>query len=115
MGIDDAVGAVSVHGIGGMWGVLAFGIFASGYPQTVAGAPDTNFLAQLIGAVTMALIGFVPGFLVSMLLKSIGKLRIPEKIEIMGMDKAKVPVRAYPEGHFGTPPRGMTEVPFPGE
>ena len=115
MGIDDAVGAVSVHGIGGLWGVVAFGIFASGYPQTVAGAPPTNLMAQIIGAVTMALVGFVPGYLVSLLLKSMGKLRIPEKVELMGMDKAKVPVRAYPEGHFGVPSKDMPEVAFPAE
>jgi len=59
--------------------------------------------------------GFVPGYLVSLLLKSMGKLRIPEKVELMGMDKAKVPVRAYPEGHFGVPSKDMPEVAFPAE
>ena len=101
MGIDDAVGAVSVHGVAGLWGVLALGLFASGYPNLPEGAPDTNFLGQLIGAVTMAALGFLPGYGVSLVMKQMGILRIPEKAELLGMDRAKVPVTAYPEllGH----------------
>jgi ammonia channel protein AmtB len=96
MGIDDAVGAVSVHGFSGLFGVLAFGVFASGYPN--GDYPDTNFMAQLIGAVTMILTGFLPGYAASFLLKAAGLLRIPESVEILGMDMVKVPIVAYPEG-----------------
>ena len=94
--IDDAVGAVSVHGFAGLFGVLAFGVFGSGYPN--GDYPDTNFMGQLIGAVSMLLLGFVPGYVVSLILKKVGLLRIPESVEIMGMDLAKVPTFAYPEG-----------------
>lgn len=94
--IDDAVGAVGVHGFAGLFGVVAFGLFASGYPN-VGDLPATSLMGQVIGAVTMFLTGFVPGYVVSLLLKSMGWLRIPETAEIMGMDKAKVPVPAYPE------------------
>ncbi len=93
--IDDAVGAVSVHGVAGCWGVLAFGIFAAGYPN--GDYPATNFMAQLVGAAVMFATGFVPGYVASLVLKVLGMLRIPEKAEILGMDKAKVPVAAYPE------------------
>jgi ammonia channel protein AmtB len=98
--IDDAVGAVAVHGVGGLWGLIAFGIFAAGYPNIPEGAPPTSLMGQLVGAVTMVALGFIPGFVVSYILKMFGALRIPEKVEIMGMDRAKVPVRAYPEGFF---------------
>ncbi|MEM7423674.1 MAG: ammonium transporter [Pseudomonadota bacterium] len=94
--IDDAVGAVSVHGICGLFGVLAFGIVASGYPN--GDYPDTNFMGQLIGAVAMGLLGFIPGYVVSLILKMAGLLRIPEHVEILGMDAVEVPVDAYPEG-----------------
>ncbi len=98
--IDDAVGAVSVHGIAGAFGVLAFGIVAAGYPN--GDYPPTNFFGQLVGAITMLLLGFIPGYVASYILKMFGLLRIPEKVEIMGMDKAKVPIAAYPEGmHTG--------------
>ncbi|MEM6623282.1 MAG: ammonium transporter [Pseudomonadota bacterium] len=94
--IDDAVGAVSVHGFAGAFGVVAFGIFAAGYPN--GDYPDTNLLGQVIGAVAMALLGFIPGYVVSLVLKLVGLLRIPEHVEIMGMDLAEVPIAAYPEG-----------------
>lgn len=104
LGIDDAVGAVSVHGFAGLFGVLAFGIVASGYPN--GDYPDTNFLAQLIGAVTMLLLGLIPGYVGSLILKKAGLLRIPERVEILGMDAAKVPVLAYPEGMHSGDPKG---------
>ncbi len=109
--IDDAVGAVAVHGGGGLFGVLAFGVFAAGYPNTPEGAPDTNFMGQLIGAACMALLGFVPGFGISYVMKLMGALRIPEKAELMGMDKAKVPVAAYPDGWFDALPAGRAATP----
>lgn len=96
MGVDDAVGAVSVHGFAGLFGVLAFGVLASGYPN--GDYPDTNLMAQVIGAVTMMLLGFIPGYSASFVLKMVGLLRIPEKIEILGIDAAEVPIAAYPEG-----------------
>lgn len=96
MGIDDAVGAVSVHGFAGMFGVLAFGVFASGYPN--GDYPDTNFIGQLVGAISMLLLGFIPGYGASYILKMFGLLRIPEHVEIAGMDVVKIPAVAYPEG-----------------
>ena len=96
MGIDDAVGAVGVHGFAGLFGVLAFGIFGAGYPN--GDFPETNFLGQLIGAVSMGLLGFIPGYVASLILKVVGLLRIPPEVEIRGMDPVKVPIAAYPEG-----------------
>ncbi|MEO1538220.1 MAG: ammonium transporter [Pseudomonadota bacterium] len=99
--IDDAVGAVTVHGTLGIWGVLACGIFASGYPalQGAEGeVPTISFIGQLIGAVSMFLLGFVPGYVVSLLLKMVGLLRVSEEAEIAGLDLTKVPAQAYPEG-----------------
>ena len=44
------------------------------------------------------LLGFVPGYVVSLILKMFGLLRVGEAAEIAGLDPTKVPVRAYPEG-----------------
>ncbi|WP_439815892.1 ammonium transporter [Zavarzinia sp. CC-PAN008] len=98
MGIDDAVGAVAVHGYSGVVSLLAAGIFLAGYPNVAEGAPPVNFLGQLGSAVVMVLLGFVPGYLLSLLLKVMGILRVPEKVEVMGLDIVKVPSRPYPEG-----------------
>lgn len=101
MGIDDAVGAVTVHGTIGVYGVIALGVFASGFPalQGAAGEVATVSLwGQIVGAIVFALVGFVPGYIVAFILKSMGMLRVPEGAEIHGLDPVKVASAAYPEG-----------------
>ena len=105
MGIDDAVGAFPVHGIGGLIGVLGVGIFASGYPN-VEGFPPITLWGQVVGAVVMALLGFIPGYVASLILKSLGVLRVPDEVQMRGLDVTKVPIRAYPEGMTGTLGKG---------
>jgi ammonia channel protein AmtB len=101
MGIDDAVGAFPVHGIGGLIGVVGCGLFASGYPNVGEGFPPITLYGQLVGAVVMAALGFIPGYLVSALLNGLGILRVPDEVQLVGLDKTKVPVQAYPEGTYG--------------
>ncbi len=100
MGIDDAVGAVTVHGTLGIWGLVAVGIFAAGYPaiQGDPGVPTISLTGQLVGVAVMFLLGFVPGYVVSLLLKMVGLLRVGEAAEMLGLDLTKVPNKAYPEG-----------------
>ena len=100
-GIDDAVGAVTVHGTIGIYGVLVLGIFAAGYPSLqgdAASVPHISFMGQLVGAVVFILLGLVPGYVISLILKMCGLLRVGEQAEIQGLDPTKVPVSAYPEG-----------------
>ena len=100
-GIDDAVGAVTVHGTIGIYGVVMLGVFATGFPalQGAAGeAPTINLIGQIVGAVVFFLLGFVPGYVVSLLLKKMGMLRVPHAAELAGLDPVKVPAQAYPEG-----------------
>lgn len=94
-GIDDAVGAFSVHGVGGLIGVVACGVFASGYPNI--DAPAISLGGQLLGALVMATLGFVPGFGVSYALKAMGLLRVPREAEEAGLDLTEIPSQAYPE------------------
>ncbi|MEQ9259883.1 MAG: ammonium transporter [Roseovarius sp.] len=105
MGIDDAVGAVSVHGTMGIYGMLMLGIFGSGYPALLGeGAPVVSFMGQLVGIVVFVAIGFITGYVTSIILKMIGMLRVPEAAEIAGLDTVKVPAQAYPEGIMASPP-----------
>ncbi len=88
--IDDAVGAVAVHGYAGFFGVVIAGFVLWGYPSS----PDPTYASitpwgQLIGAIIMfGLLGFLPGWITAKILNSFGLLRIPREIEIMGLDTA---------------------------
>ncbi len=96
-GIDDAVGAVSVHGICGVWSLLAMGIFASGYPN-IDGMPDTSFVGQFVGMLVCVALGFGFGYLSSKLLSVFGLLRTPPEVEVLGLDLSEIPATPYPEG-----------------
>lgn len=105
-GIDDAVGAVTVHGTIGVFGMLMLGIFASGYPAALGaeGVPTVTFIGQLVGVVVFVAIGLGTGYVTSLILKMIGMLRVPAEAEIAGLDTVKVPAQAYPEGILASPP-----------
>ncbi len=96
MRIDDAVGAVSVHGICGIWGVLAVGIFMGNYPQPTAAIPAITFGGQFMGMLVMVALGFIPGYVLSLVLKMLGILRAGDGVQKAGMD-VEIPVPAYPE------------------
>jgi ammonia channel protein AmtB len=90
-----------VHGTIGLYGVIMLGVFASGFPalQGAAGeVPTISLFGQIVGAVVFFLCGFVPGYVVSLILKKMGMLRIPKGAELAGMDIVKVPGNGYPEG-----------------
>lgn len=95
MQIDDAVGAVALHGVVGVWGAVTVDIFASGYPApAVEGPPVITIHGQVVGAMVMVVAGFVPGYLISLLLQYLGLPRALREAGLVGLDKAKVPVVA---------------------
>jgi len=105
MGIDDAVGAVTVHGTMGIYGLLALGIFGSGYPALLGeGAPTVSFVGQLVGGIVFIAIGLSTGYVTSLVLKMLGMLRVPAAAEELGLDTVKVPSQAYPEGIMASAP-----------
>ena len=102
-GIDDAVGAVTVHGTIGLFGLIMLGVWGSGYPALDAfveegAAPKITLYGQIIGAAVFFLVGFVPGWIVSKILSLLGLLRVSPEAEEAGLDMTKVPSQAYPEG-----------------
>lgn len=97
LGIDDAVGAVGVHGFCGLFGAIAVGIFAAGFPQGES-IPNINLLGQIIGAlVCTVLLGFIPGYITSLVLKKLGLLRVSREDELNGLDLAEMSLEGYPE------------------
>jgi ammonium transporter, Amt family len=88
--IDDAVGAVAVHGYAGFYGVVMAGFVLWGTPASpYEGYAAINPLGQLAGAVIMfGLLGFLPGWILGAIFKALGVLRIPREIELVGLDLA---------------------------
>ncbi len=86
--IDDAVGAVAVHGYAGFLGVVIAGFMLWGYPSSpFDGFAAINPLGNFIGAIIMFFVlGFVPGYVLAKILNSFGLLRVPRQVELMGLD-----------------------------
>ena len=85
--IDDPVGAISVHGVVGFWGLMAV-------PLT---KDDASFLGQLVGAATIFIWVFITSFIVWMILKAIMGIRVSEEEEYEGVDIGECGMEAYPE------------------
>jgi len=87
MKIDDPVGAISVHGVVGMWGLLAVA-FTN---------PDATMKAQLTGLTTIIISPLVPSFIAWLVIKAIMGIRVSEEDEYEGVDLAEIGLEAYPE------------------
>ena len=85
--IDDPVGAISVHGVVGLWGLLAV-------PLTNDGA---SFVGQIVGALTIFGWVFGASFVVWLVLKKTMGIRVSEEEEYDGVDLAECGMEAYPE------------------
>lgn len=97
--VDDAVGAVAVHGYAGFFGVVVCGFVLWGYPSSPSeGFASINPLGQIAGALIMfGLLGFLPGWVAAKIIHSLGALRIPREIELAGLDYGTTVDRAAEE------------------
>ena len=92
--IDDAVGAVAVHGYGGFLGVVIAGFMLWGYPASPFYDSVVNPLGNFIGAIIMFLVlGFIPAYILCAILKACNALRIPQEIELVGLDLSEYAAR----------------------
>ncbi len=85
--IDDPVGAISVHGVVGMWGLMAV-------PLTNTGA---SFGGQLVGLLTILVWVFAASFVTWLVIKMVMGLRVTEEEEYEGLDLVDCGMEAYPE------------------
>jgi Amt family ammonium transporter len=106
--IDDPVGAVSVHGVNGAWGLISLGLFADGtYGDGLNGVAGTvkglfygdasQLVAELIGVLTNVIFVFVVMYVFFKVLDMIVPLRVDPELEAIGLDQAEVAVTAYPD------------------
>jgi ammonium transporter, Amt family len=101
MRVDDAVGAVAVHGVCGFWSPLAVGLFAAGYPTGINNI-DSSLTGQLYAMACFLPLGFLGGYIPSWILKKANLMRVPPEVELEGLDMAEFQTDFYPE--FDRPP-----------
>jgi len=87
MKLDDPVGAISVHGIVGMWGLLAV-VLSNG---------DATLVAQLTGLGVIFAWTFVASLITWFIIKMIIGIRVSEEEEYAGVDLSECGLEAYPE------------------
>jgi len=83
--VDDVVGAISVHGIAGIWGTMAV-VFSGG-----------SFGAQIIGTVSICLFIFILSLVIWYILDLIMGIRVSEEDELTGLDTTELGMDAYPD------------------
>lgn len=106
--IDDPVGAISVHGVNGVWGCLALGLFAdgsygngwNGVAGTVKGlfyGDPAQFVAELIGVATCFAFVFAAFYVFFKLQDRLMGIRVSPETEMEGLDLPEMGAFAYPE------------------
>jgi Amt family ammonium transporter len=126
IGVDDPVGAISVHGVNGCWGLLSLGLFANGKygagwngvvrEDMVAkyGADGvrgllygdaSQFMAQALNAAVVVSFGFAMAFVWFKVSNMITPLRVSAEVEVGGLDIPEMGALGYPDfalvGHSG--------------
>jgi Amt family ammonium transporter len=121
-GIDDPVGAISVHGVNGLWGVISVGIFANGkYGGGWNGVVRDSILngvgkdlgydgvrgilfgdasqlyAQLLDAAVVAIFGFIMAYVWFKVSNLITPIRVSRETEIEGLDIPEMGALGYPD------------------
>ena len=94
--LDDAVGAVAVHGVSGFLGMLWVGVFAAGYPTGINNV-ESSIGGQLMGMMTFLPLGFLSGWIASYVLRKANLLRVPRAVELVGLDLVEYGTLVYPE------------------
>jgi ammonium transporter, Amt family len=115
--VDDPVGAISVHGVCGAWGVLAAGLFAdgtsnyggswNGVPGNVTGlffGDPSQFLAQVIGVITCFVYVGGLSYIFFRVVDRVMGLRTAPEAELGGLDIPEVGAYGYPIDFPGTGP-----------
>jgi ammonium transporter, Amt family len=126
--VDDPVGAVSVHGVCGVWGTLAIGLFGERsidiqfWSDTTAiqdglffGGGVHQLIIQLKGIIAAGLFAFIVGMIVFAIIKATIGLRVSDEEQVEGLDLGEHGQEAYPDFvvaqpsgiHAGGAPRGI--------
>ena len=106
--LDDPVGAISVHCVNGLWGVISVGLFADGsYGDSLNGVSGgvkglfygdaSQLVAQLIAVAVLFIWGFGVSFIFFKVLDKVWGLRVAPEDELEGLDVPEMGILAYPD------------------
>ncbi|NLJ30711.1 MAG: ammonium transporter [Clostridiales bacterium] len=106
--LDDPVGAISVHCVNGIWGIVALGLFADGtYGDQINGVAggvkglfygdSGQFAAQMIVVLVLIVWGFGLSFVWFKFLNKVWGLRVKPEVEIEGLDMEEMGALGYPD------------------
>ncbi len=109
--LDDPVGAISVHGTNGLWGVIALGLFADGkYGDGFNGVSGgvtglffgdiSQLIAQLVAVAVLFIWGFGVSYVFFKILDRVWGLRVTPETELEGLDLPEMGVLAYPDNQI---------------
>ena len=106
--IDDPVGAVPVHFVNGMWGVLSVGLFAKGLPETAGwngmqsavtglfyGGGVSQLIAQIVEAAGIAIVVVGLSYVFWKIVASAKQLRVSPEVEVAGLDIPEMGAHGY--------------------
>ena len=120
VGVDDPVGAISVHGVNGVWGLISVGLFANGkyglgwngverpaFDKDPAVLEDgvrglfygdsSQLMAQLLDSSVVLVFGFVMAFVWFKISNLITPMRVPADVEVQGLDGPEMGALGYPD------------------
>ena len=122
LGLDDPIGAVAVHGLAGVWGTLATGIFAVPALAATLGTGAGGFLytgslrqvgVQAVGLLAVGAFTFTCSFVVLWVFRATVGIRVDEAVERAGLDVAEHGMWGYPEFYIPVPGGYGTETATP--
>ncbi|MEZ0536682.1 ammonium transporter [Caldicellulosiruptoraceae bacterium PP1] len=119
--IDDPVGAVSVHAVNGVWGIISLGLFADGtYGDGLNGVAGGvkgllygdagQLVAQLINVAVLIVWGFGLSYVFYKVLDKVWGLRVSANDELAGLDLPEMGCLAYPDFVLSKPENDITKI-----
>jgi Amt family ammonium transporter len=109
LGFDDSLDVVGVHGVGGMWGALATGLFANpdvsglAYAKGVFEGEWSRFSDAAVGIAAIGAYSFILTFVILKVLDMVVGIRVSEEEEELGLDVTQHGERAYTSDEGGVP------------
>lgn len=111
--VDDPVGALSVHLVNGIWGMLAVGLFAAdigGVKGLLYGGGTAQLLSQVKGIAAVAVYVVSVSLICWVVIKAVMGLRVSEEEEHEGLDMGEHGIQAYPDFASSPAMRKMGEI-----